>query len=144
VHSFNPFFLALPPSALAYATTATPFLKIYNVTDCSVFLGAVPLAQPCGPSADDDDGDDDAATDDYGYVPSFINPPPSVSTTPFPSTAQASTAAGPSSISYCPQRAPTAMPVVAATAYPTSATAVPVSFSVLQVRCLWHHLPHLL
>jgi hypothetical protein len=30
------------------------------------------------------------------------------------------------------------MPVVAATAYPTSATAVPVSFRVMQVRALRH------
>jgi hypothetical protein len=124
------------PSYLSFwfsQTTASPFLKIYEPADCTVFLDAVAIEDTCGPSADDDDGYDDDVTDDDGYVPPFINPPPSVSATPFPSAAQAATAAPPSSISYCPQRAPTAMPVVAATAYPTSATAVPVSFRVMQV-----------
>lgn len=93
-------------------------------------------------------GNDD---DDMIYNPAFIQPPPSVSTTPFPTSMQ--TVGNDSQITYCqyaidPSAEPTAEPTVSptsrkptrmptakpSTAYPTSATVTTVSFKATQVR----------
>ncbi len=84
--------------------------------------------------------DDDIIDDDDTYAPEWLNPPPSVSTTPFPTfrdvpipelsrrvTCQAS---------LVPTITPTAAPSF--TAFPTSRTAAVVSFKVKkQVRSLF-------
>ena len=79
-------------------------------------------------------GNDDAADDivEDNSAPFFVNPPPSVSTTPLPGSQDM-----PASNNYfCTAMAPTAKPVFAPTAFPTMAVAAPVSFDVEQVRIL--------
>ena len=76
------------------------------------------------PSGDDDDGspyDDDDTN---------LNPPPSVSTTPFPTSADGVA----SSNIFCPFNAPTVKPIGVPTAFPTSATNQPVTFDIKQVN----------
>jgi hypothetical protein len=106
-----------------------PAVDVYNATDCSVYLASQDLPTSCG-AADDDDNSGDGGDDDY--LPPFIEPPPTLDTTRAPSPLPPVVT---SQISFCPQKAPTRMPVVAVTMYPTAATAVPVLFGVQQVKC---------
>lgn len=79
------------------------------------------------PSFDDDDANND---DVDRYI---MNPPPSVSTTAFPSSVAQMMANG-SSLSYCAiANAPSAKPSFAPTRFPTSASQSSVSFSASQV-----------
>ena len=76
--------------------------------------------------------------DDDAYIPPFINPPPSISTTAFPTVANTSI---PESTRYYCQfvpDVPTAEPTVASTnrpstAYPTTAQSTAISFKAKQV-----------
>lgn len=83
-----------------------------------------PFASTCAQKTDDTDY---TVTDDY--MPPFINPPPSISSTALPGSVD-STA---STNYYCTATAPTQKPVFAPTAFPTLASAALASFSVKQV-----------
>lgn len=121
-----------------------------GVADCQGQLYPYPLPDECSLTqgfTGDDDGDI--------YNPSFINPPPSVSTTPFPTSF--AMAGNDSEITFCvqgsgpsaePTAAPTLVPTMRpsmkpttthmptakpSTAYPTAAKANTVSFQATQV-----------
>jgi hypothetical protein len=118
------------PKTRLYLTTnvallcaGKPAVDVYNATDCSVYLASQDLSTSCAPTDDDGADDDD-------YLPPFIDPPPSLDTTQAPSPLPPLVS---SQVSFCPQKAPTSMPVLAVTAFPTSATPVLLQFDVLQV-----------
>lgn len=76
--------------------------------------------------------DDDAEADDVDRH--ILNPPPSVSTTAFPSSVAQMMANG-SSLAYCAiANAPSARPTTAPTRFPTASTESTVSFTAAQVR----------
>lgn len=78
-------------------------------------------------------GTDDDGADDDGLELDLLHPPPSVSSTPFPSSVQETMANG-STLSYCAiANAPSARPTFAPTRLPTAATEAKVAFKVTQV-----------
>ncbi len=86
-----------------------------------------PFASTCAPKSTSSE-----YTVEDDYLPPFINPPPSISSTALPGSVD-STA---STNYYCTATTPTQKPVFAPTAYPTLAAAASVSYSVKQVRSI--------
>ena len=97
-------------------------MSIYNDAACtSLKSAAVPISSGCQlvPTSAEGNNNDE-----------IYNPPPSVSTTAFPTVvSQLDT----SSFVYCPTNAPTLKPVLAQSVFPTSTTAKSVSFQIIQV-----------
>jgi len=97
---------------------AVPTKSIWNDAACSSLNGTEPVTAGCNvlPVTGNDNDE-------------IFNPPPSVSTTAFPTL---DTQRDASMFVYCPTNAPTLRPALAQTFYPTLATAQPVSFEVVQ------------
>eukprot|EP01032_Pedospumella_encystans_P018189 gene18189-20712_t len=97
---------------------AVPQMTMWNDMACTSLNATAPVLAGCEFILPSNDGDDD-----------IFNPPPSVSTTAFPTTLSQR---GSSVFVYCPTAAPTLNPALAQTSYPTLATAQAVSFEVIQ------------
>jgi len=111
----SPLVLGTPPGAISFFDYETSTCTGPNVNGTVEYM--------CTASTDgDDDGTDDGDDD-------VLNPPPSASTTAFPTTVAYVT----SSNIFCPANAPTRMPITAPTLFPTSATGQAVSFDIKQV-----------
>jgi hypothetical protein len=112
----------------------------YHGNECTDLLVQSPLMDSpttCYATDDDDADADDNYDDDGGRAPiGMLNPPPSISTTPFPPTKPDHKN---SELSYCLAAAPSAEPTAApsrmpSTAYPTNKASADVSFEMGQVH----------
>lgn len=89
----------------------------------------------CYPEEEDAEYDDTYVD---SYLPPVINPPPSVSTTPFPT----SHGHARSTAVFCTANEPTLKPASAPTAFPTSAQKKQATFNANQVNKEFAQNPH--
>lgn len=119
---------------LIFITVGDISYEFYGASGCEGDPFVFPYPNTCEivPPTDDEQGTDNGDRD-------ILNPPPSASTTPFP-TSLAQKMANGSSLSYCaianaPSMRPTTVPTARpTTAYPTATTASVVAFTAKQVQ----------
>lgn len=101
-----------------------PEADAYFTGDCSGEPQVVPMDTECDAIA--------AIPADDDYEPPFVNPPPSVATTAFPTPASSETPY--KTVYFCAGYNPTTEPVAEPTPFPTGSVAAPVKFGVTQVN----------
>ncbi len=112
--------------------TGVPMYSAYVSPTCAgspIYAAPSPGSLTCSTS----DTDDRTANDDY--VPPVVQPPPSISTTPYPTLAKGDGRMR-AFMSYCPGQQPVRKPTIKPTAFPTRSEAKTVKFSAELVGTL--------
>lgn len=120
-------FLTIVACCPPYHRTDKPSFSVYETNTCTgTPIDQESFSSQCFAETDDYEGDN------HPYLPPIFNPPPSVSTTPFPTAKGAAR----STAVFCTAGEPTLKPAFAPTIYPTSSALHTVWFEVTQVRFL--------